>query len=296
MPVMKWDNLRVFLAVARAGQLLGAAQKLGQDQATVSRHIRALEAALDTRLFQRSQAGVLLTSAGERLLPIAERMETEALQAVSTIGRDEVELSGTIRIGAPDGFGTYFLAPLLAELSITHPGLRLQLVPLPRSFSLMKREADIAITLDRPTEPSLIARKLTDYTLGLYTTRRYLAEVGAITSIDDLARCLFVTYVQDMIFSPQLTYGETIMARAGQVFECASVVGQMQALRQGGVGYVHDYASPSAPELVRILPANAVKLTYWIVVHRSTQTIRRMNELSSAIRARVDAARGSFIA
>ncbi len=292
---MKWDDLRVFLAVARAGQVLGAAQKLGQDQATVSRHVRALEAALDTQLFQRSQAGVILTTAGERLLPIAERMETEAIQAASTIGRDEVELSGPVRIGAPDGFGTYFLAPLLVELAARHPGLQLQLVPLPRSFSLMKREADIAITLDRPTEDTLIARKLTDYTLSLYATRRYLAEVGPISTLDDLGRCLFVTYVQDMIFSPQLAYGAAAMARAGQVFECASVVGQMQALRQGGVGYVHDYAAPAAPELVRLLPGHSVRLTYWIVSHRSTQTIRRMNEMSAAIIARVEAARATFV-
>lgn len=292
---MKWDNLRVFLAVARSGQLLGAAQKLGQDQATIGRHIRALEASLDTQLFQRSQAGVVLTSSGERLLPIAERMETEALQAVTTIGRDEVELSGTVRIGAPDGFGTYFLAPLLAEFSTLHPGLRLQLVPLPRSFSLMKREADIAITLERPSEVSLNARKLTDYSLGLYTSRRYLADVGPIDSLDDLGRCLFVSYVPDLIYSPQLTYGAAAMARAGQVFECASVVGQMQALRHSGVGFVHDYAAHAAPELVRVLPQYSVTLTYWLVSHRSTQTIRRMNDLISAIAARVQASRETFL-
>lgn len=292
---MKWDNLRVFLAVARAGQILGAARKLGLDQATASRRLGALETELGATLFERHTSGVVPTAAGERLLPIAERMETEALLAMSSVGQSDVSLAGTVRIGAPDGLGTFFLAPLLADLAAAQPELRVQLVPLPRSFSLSKREADIAITLERPTEGRLYARKLTDYSLSLYASRGYLAEVGPLESEDDLARCLFVTYVPDLVWSPALDYGGPFAGRAGQVLECASVVGQMYALRRAGVGFVHDYAAAHYPDLVRVLPKARLTLTYWIVTHADVRGLRRVTQVLDMIGAEVEAGRAEFL-
>lgn len=292
---MRWDNLRVFLAIARAGQILGAAKRLGLDQATVSRRLGALEDNLGARLFERHTSGVILTSAGERLLPIAERMETEALQAMSSVGQSDISLAGTVRIGAPDGFGSYFLAPLLAEFASDHPDLRIQLVPLPRSFSLSKREADIAITLERPTEGKLYARKLTDYTLGLYGSTEYFARIGPITSLDDMKKCLFVTYVRDLIFSAALDYGHECMDRAGQVLECASVVGQMQALQQSGVGFVHDYAAQSVHGLTRIMPEMSLTLSYWVVTHEDVRGLRRVTQLLDYIYRRVEDNRARFM-
>ena len=284
---MKWDALRIFLAVARAGQVLGAARKLGQDQATVSRHIRSLESDLGAQLFLRGPGGATLTAEGERLLPIAERMETEATRAFADAGRPELGLSGVVRVGAPDGFGTYILAPLLADMAAKHPDLRLQLVPL-----LSKREADIAITLERPTEGRLVAQKLTDYSISLYASPAYLEAVGGVETTEDLSRCVFVTYVQDMLFSPRLDYGRTAMNRAGQVFECASVVAQMQALRRSGVGYVHDYAATD--DLEKVLPELAISMTYWLVIHADSREVRRMTEVGAAIREAVAASRADF--
>ncbi|MCB1472512.1 MAG: LysR family transcriptional regulator [Rhodobiaceae bacterium] len=292
---MKWDNLRVFLAVARAGQILGAARKLGLDQATASRRIGALEADLGATLFERHTSGVILTPAGERLLPIAERMESDAMQAQSAVGQGDVSLAGTVRIGAPDGFGNFFLAPLLTEMAEAHRELRIQLVPLPRSFSLSKREADIAITLERPTEGRLFARKLTDYTLGLYASRAYLDRVGPVETMDDLRKCLFVTYVQDLIWSPALDYGQPFLDRCRQVLECASIVGQMQALARGGVGIVHDYTAANVPGLVPVLPEVSLTLSYWIVSHADVRGLRRVTELIDFITARVEASRTAFV-
>ena len=97
-----------------------------------------------TKLFERRPQGYALTEAGERLLSEAESMESQALAVASEIGGSDLALSGTVRVGAPDGFGTYFLAAELGALAEQHPGLVLQLVALPRTFSLSKREADIA--------------------------------------------------------------------------------------------------------------------------------------------------------
>ena len=291
---MKWDNLRIFLAIARSGQILGAARKLGLDQATASRRLSALESDLGATLFERHTTGVVVTPAGERLLPIAERMESEAMAAQSIVGQSDVALSGTVRIGAPDGFGNFFLAPLLAEMAQTHPELRIQLVPMPRNFSLSKREADIAITLERPTEGRLFARKLTDYTLGLYASQTYVGHVGGIGSLADLSRCLFVTYVQDLIWSPHLDYPEPYASQCAQVLECAGIVGQMQALATCGVGFVHDYTAHTVPGLVRVLPEISLKLSYWIVTHADVRGLRRVTEVMDFISKRAREARADF--
>ena len=187
MSTFDWNDLRFFLAVARAGRLTVAARQLEADHTTVSRRISALEHALKTKLFERRPQGYALTEAGERLLSKAESMESQALAVASEIGGSDLALSGTVRVGAPDGFGTYFLAAELGALAERHPGLVLQLVALPRTFSLSKREADIAITLEQPTEGRLVSRKLTDYRLRLYASEAYLERHGPIRELADLA-------------------------------------------------------------------------------------------------------------
>src|SRR5262245_33364252 len=107
---MDWDHLRIFLAVARHGQLLATARRLGLNHATVARRLDALEAAIGAPLFDRSPSGAALTAAGERLLPVAERIEAEVLGTVENLRDEEGEVSGTVRIGAPDGLGNYFLS------------------------------------------------------------------------------------------------------------------------------------------------------------------------------------------
>jgi DNA-binding transcriptional LysR family regulator len=105
---VNWDDLRIFLAVARAGQILGAARRLGLNHATVSRRVGALEQELGAKLFRRLTTGSELTTAGTRLLGVAERMEADMIAARAEVAGDE-EVSGTVRIGAPDGFGVTFL-------------------------------------------------------------------------------------------------------------------------------------------------------------------------------------------
>ncbi len=147
-----WDDLRFFLAVARSGRLTLAARRLGADHATVSRRISSLETSLKAKLFERRPQGYTLTAHGERLLAKAESMETDALAIQSEIGGADMALSGVVRIGAPDGFGTIFLAPRLPRFAALSPALEVQLVAMPRLLSLSKREADVAITLAPPKE------------------------------------------------------------------------------------------------------------------------------------------------
>ena len=168
---MDWDSLRVFLAVARAGQFVAAAKQLKLDHATVGRRITALERALNARLFERRTTGVSLTAAGTKLLVSAERMESELLKVQAELTDADIELSGTVRIGAPDGLSTYYLARCFQSFARRYPAITIQLVPMPQAIPLAKREVDIVIVLEKPEAGRFITRKLTDYSLGIYGRR-----------------------------------------------------------------------------------------------------------------------------
>ena len=274
---MDWDNARIFLSVARTGQFLAAARALRIDHATVSRRISALETSLNARLFDRRTTGSALTAAGEQFLASAERVEAEMLQVQSGLSPAGIELSGQVRIGAPDGFGTSFLAPRLGGLMDRHPGLTVQLVPLPRAFSLAKREADLAITMERPIEGRLQVRKLTDCRLSLYGSSQYLAGASPINGTADLARHRIISYVPDLLFSEALNYLTELNLPPGPRFECASVVGQLEAVRAGvGIGFLHDYVAAKHPGLERVLPDMSILRSYWLVAHEDVRQLARV--------------------
>src|SRR5258705_5293284 len=177
---MDWDRIRIFLEVARTGQILGAARRLGVNHATVARQLTALEQELKTQLVERRTTGYMLTRAGEALVAAAERAESEFLRVGAHLGRSSEAISGTVRVGAPDGLGNYFLASQLGALAAQHPDLLIQLVPLPRTFSLSRREADIAVTLDPPKQGRATVKKLTDHTLTGLGAESYFKRPGPI--------------------------------------------------------------------------------------------------------------------
>ncbi|CUX10846.1 HTH-type transcriptional regulator DmlR [compost metagenome] len=274
---MNWDDVRLFLSVARSGQFLSAARKLGVNHATLSRRISALEAAIGTQLFLRSTNGCELTEEGQRLLAGAERMETEMLNAQANLGRVDTAVAGTVRIGAPDGLGVSFLAPRLGRLTARYPDLKIQLVPVPRSFSLSQREADIAITIERPEQGRLMFSKLTDYSLGLYASADYLTEYGTPADIEALKRHRRIGYVEDLIFSPSLNFTGEIMRDWDAAFEISSATGQTEAVRSGaGIGILHNYIAGQYPELLRIMPHLTISRSYWTAYHESARQLVRV--------------------
>lgn len=293
---MDWDKVRVFLEVARTGQILGAAKRLKLNHATVARKLTALEKDLKTKLVNRQTTGSSLTPSGVALLVAAERAESELLRVGSQLTSVAEKVSGTVRIGAPDGLGNYFLADHLGAFAAANPALILQLVALPRTFSLAKREADIVVTLERPTEGRLISTKLTDYTLSVYASEDYLKRAAPIQEPSDLADHLLITYIHDIIYSRALDYASSFSELVSRRYECGNVVGQIEAVRSGhGVGILHDYAAGRYPELHRILPATRFTRSYWLVSHPDTHEIRRVREVHRHIVAKVREARSQFI-
>ncbi|WP_454621788.1 LysR family transcriptional regulator [Bradyrhizobium cenepequi] len=293
---MDWDRVRIFLEVARAGQILKASKSLRLNHATVARQLTALERSLNAKLLERHTSGCTLTAAGEALVAAAERAESEFLRVGASIGGAAEAIIGTVRVGAPDGLGNYFLADHLGALAASHSRLVVQLVPLPRTFSLSRREADIAITLDRPKQGRLILSKLTDYTLSVYAADSYLEREGSISSQAELAGRLFVTHVEDFAYSRALDYAAVLGRLMSRRYECGSVVAQMEAVRAGhGVGILHDYAAQRYPELRRLLPEIRFVRSYWITSHPDTHETRRVQEVHRFISGSVKAARSTFV-
>jgi len=293
---MNWDDVRIFLAVARAGQFLGAAKRLELNHATVSRRIATLEEALRAKLFRRLTTGSELTPAGTRFLDIAERMEADMIAARSTLAGEGDAISGTVRIGAPDGFGVAFLAKHLGELTATYRELTIQLVPVPRSFSLSRREADIAITVERPTEGRLVAGKLVDYTLGLFASRAYAEIHGLPRSVAELSNHTLIGYVPDLIVSPPLDYDAEFSPDWHSTFAISSALGQAEAVRAGaGIGILHTFIARSMPELMPVDIVAPIRRAYWLVYHETVRPLRRVQLVAGYITKAVERERALFL-
>lgn len=295
-----WDDLRLFLAVARAETLSGASATVRLDAATLGRRVARLEKQLGVGLFVKSPQGYALTDAGQRLMARAEAAE-EAMRAAaegvaahraSADAPQSVALSGQIRLGAPDGCANYLLPQVCAALTGAHPGLDIQIIALPRVFNLSRREADMAIGVSAPTAGRLTVQRITDYKLHFAASESYLAAAPPLQTMADLRQHRLVGYISDMIFDRELDYlADAGVQRVALASNSVSV--QLNLLRQGGgVGVVHDFALPGAPGVQRVL-VEQFSLTrgFYLIRHaadRDHSTLNRFAELLSAgIRAEV---------
>lgn len=284
---MDWDDLRIFLAVARTESLSAAGRILKIDPATVGRRIARLEDAMGARLFAKGPQGYALSEEGSRLLTHAERAEA-AMEGASEALTGPEGLTGQIRIGAPDGCANYLLPQVLARICDANPGLEVQIVALPRVFNLSKREADMAIGVSRPEAGRLTVQKLTDYHLHLAASRGYLAQHSAIRAPQDLMAHRFVGYIPDMIFDKELDYLAEIGVNPPPLAS-NSVSVQLNFLRHGaGLGVVHDFALPAAPELVRVIPDQiSLRRAFWLIRHADDGRVQRLNRFAALLTAEV---------
>ncbi|ATB31786.1 LysR family transcriptional regulator [Melittangium boletus] len=174
-----WDDLKVFLAVARAGSLVGAAKAVGQTQPTMGRRLYALEEAVGHKLLSRTAEGFSLTQAGTAVLAHAERMEEEALAFERRLAGQGDELGGMLRVSSSDWFATHVLAPILARFSQRHPRAVVELVTETRLVSLSRRETDLSFRFLRFQEPDVMQKRLMHIAYEAYASRAYLERQGA---------------------------------------------------------------------------------------------------------------------
>lgn len=166
---MEWSDVRIFLAVARAGTLGGAARALGLSHPTIGRRLRELESSTGQTLFQRTSEGFVLTDEGESVRTLAEQMEASALAMERRLAGEGEDYEGLLRISSADWFGSYVLPPVLAAFTRRYPRVSLELLTGARLFSLSRREADLAFRIVPFDGPDIVQRRLMTMPYGLYT-------------------------------------------------------------------------------------------------------------------------------
>ena len=280
----QWDDLKIFLAVARSESLSAAGRILKVDPATVGRRIARLEAAYGAPLFAKSPTGYAMTDAGQRLMGHAVRVEQAMEDAAEEMMGKTGGLSGQIRIGAPDGSANFLLPQVCNQISEDNPDLDIQLVALPRVFNLTRREADMVVAVSPPNAGRLTVQKIADYKLHLAASKRYLNNHPPIRRLEDLKGHKVVGYIQDMIFDKELDYlSETGLERVNLASNSVSV--QINWIRHGsGIGIMHDFAIPWTRGLRKILP-DQVSLTrsFYLIRHADDRRLERLNRFAEAL-------------
>lgn len=291
---LDWDDLRYFLEVARVQRASAAARRLGVDYTTVARRIRALETALGTLLFDKSRAdGFVLTGEGQRLMRYVDSIESTVDSAYERLANGAQALSGQVRLASTEGFGAFFLSARLARFQARHPLIAVELLAVPHFVSLSKREADMAVSIERPQRGPYVCTKLCDYRLRLYATCEYLARHAPIESIADLRQHAFVSYVEGLAFSPELLYLERTVPGARVAWRSTSVVAQYQALLAGvSMGILPCFIATPDPRLIPVLPETvSVTRTFWLYCVEEQRRLRRITELWDYLRAEAEGAR-----
>jgi DNA-binding transcriptional LysR family regulator len=266
-----WNDARYFLAIARGGSLSAAGRTLGSDQSTVGRRLAVLEEKLGARLFFRTAGGYVPTPAGEALLPRAETMEDEAFAIEREIAGSQARPSGNVRVTGPDGLSAIVLTPILRELQKKWPELEIELAADNRTFSLSKREADIAVRLRRPKEASLVARRVSDFGIGLYASKGYVAEHG--TPKPDFSGHYAIGFDETQRTWPDAMWMEQNARRAKVLFRTGSTFVGYEAMRAGiGFAAMAAYLCDPDPDLVMVLPPSKVlMMSLHLVVHKDLQ-------------------------
>lgn len=254
---MDWDKLRIFHAVADAGSLTHAGDKLNLSQSAVSRQIRALEESLNATLFHRHARGLILTEQGELLFDATNAMSKRLDAAAARIRDSEEEVFGELRVTTTFGFGTLWLAPRLPHLYEKYPELKVDLMLEERVLDLPMREADVAIRMKEPSQADLIRKRLMTVQVLLYASRAYIDANGMPKSLDDFERhrliCQNPTAAQvgpsAVLVQELMTYNPQSLLTVNNYFGVLQGV-----LHNLGIGVLPDYVTQDFPDLVRVLP------------------------------------------
>lgn len=279
-----WDHYRSFLAVAETGSFTAAARVVRTTQPTIGRHVAALEAGLGASLFKRSPRGLVLTPAGQDLVPHAEAMAAAVAAAERGVASNVESASGAVRITASDFISVEILPSILAEVAEAHPRLDLEILASNRTEDLLLGEADIAVRMMAPSQQALVARRLGVVRTGLFAHRRYVERFGTPASIADIRRHRAIGFDRDMRVL-QTSRPVSGLEREDFRFRSDNISVQVAALRAGlGIGALHLPSAVGEPDLVRVL---ASEITFerdmWLAMHEDLRRVRRVRVVFDAL-------------
>jgi DNA-binding transcriptional LysR family regulator len=297
MQVMDWGDLPFFLAVAELGTLARGAARLRTDPTTVGRRIQKLERALGVRLFEHTRGGHVLTPEGTALREKARAMERLATEAtLASRGGTAAPITGTVRLSVAEGFGSAFLAPRIGSFADRHPGLTVDLVANSGFLNPTRRETDLAVLLARPRRGPLVTSKLTDYTLGLYASKDYVARHGPIETRDRLVDHRLVGYVPDIVYAPELRFLDELPNVGPVALRSSSINAQARMIAAGaGLGVLPHFIGRLDASLVPVLPDITIQRSFWLVAHAETAAFPQVRAMRDWLRETVAAERELFL-
>jgi DNA-binding transcriptional LysR family regulator len=275
---LDWNDVRFFLAVARAKTLARAANALGVDQTTVGRRLASLEARLGLALFARAPTGFTVSAAGQDVLDAAERMDDAAreLRALSS-----TEQAATVRIATTESLADGFIVPALRGLRARHPRINVVIHTGWTRIDLRKGEADFAVRLVRPKDPRLACRKLGEFALRLYASRDYVAEHGMPT---ELAGHSLLAYEEAVRMEGRHPFANLPFDRKNLALLSSSHHTLLRgALSSLGITQLPSYVGESAPDLVRVLPEAEIPYAVWLVVPQANRRLAAVRAVTEAI-------------
>lgn len=280
-PIVPWDHYRTFLVVAKDGSLTGAARRLGLTQPTAGRHIDALEQSLGVPLFTRSQRGLMPTPAALMLMPHVEAMAAaEAAMKRTASGEAGVE-AGCVRVTASEVVACEVLPSVLAPFCRSHPAIEVEISVGNRVQDLLRRDADIAVRTQRPTQAALIAKRVGRARIGLFAHRAYIEARGMPERIADLAHHQLIGFDSDdtsfrAVGSRPITAPGHAISRKSFGFRTDSDLVQLAAMRAGiGICGCQTRIAAAEPDLVPVLPdIVSYRLEFWLAMHEDQRTSR----------------------
>lgn len=260
---MNWDQMRILLAIHRAGSLRGAASDLNVNHATVARALKGAEYSLGTRLFDRSARGLTLTQPGELLLPHAEEMERRMLEVQRRLtGLDSVP-SGTVRVSLPPSFGHRFFVAALAEFTERYPDIRIDVVATNKISDLSRQEADVSVRAAHSIDEDLVGRRVVDYVNAAFATPAYIAAHPDLAATQGEG-AHWIGWGDDDGWIAQ-----TPMPRATPRHTLPEIFMQTEAAAAGlGMAWVPAFLADTHPKLVRVPDAPVGPgRGIWILLH-----------------------------
>jgi DNA-binding transcriptional LysR family regulator len=257
---MDWDKLKIFHAVAEAGNFTKATYILNLSQSAISRQIQSLEQELKTQLFERHARGLSLTENGEYLFKTAREVISKLKDVESTLMDKKNKLSGKLTVTTVVSFGTTWLTPRIQEFMKLNPEIEIELIFDDKELDLSTRQADIGIWMRRPKQLNYVQKKLIDINYHIYGSTKYLEQIGYPKTLQELNKHNFISYgkgAPSPVFNPDwaLKLGVKDNKKRKPVMKVNSIYGLLLAVQSGvGLAALPDYITISVPNIVKVLP------------------------------------------
>ena len=277
--MLDWNDLRYFIAVARRGSTLAAAKSLRTSQTTVARRIAALEQALGIQLFEKRQAGYILTPAGNALLDRAAQVEKAADAFSEASGALVRDTSGTVRITTQEIFAVTLLAPILRELHESHPEILIELDDSQDFRDLGEGEADIGLrSAVGDLGSGIVGRRLCDDEWTLYCSRDYAAKHGVPRTRNQLRKHSFIGGGGPKLWRAYSAWLHDLGLDDRVIMHHASATGMMSAIRSGhGIAVLPRIVADADPDLIQCVPPKAGHgRVMWLVTHERVRRTPRV--------------------